>query len=229
MNRTIKFQLSNLKASIIYTALITYGGLGLMFGTFYLLDPSATTTISNQPIWLNLLIILAAPLFLFSIVYALWDGMISFDASLRFGTARQSYFITQLFIYIILSLLVSAAAGVSEVEWAGSASTYFAIIGENYLSLAKIVTEFLGILLLAVLTLAFYRFKAKAFIPVVVLFVLFIMTLSFSGSIESPFLFEMIINIINIVAAYKAFFVALAVVGLVGVYYLFITTTEIQD
>ncbi len=229
MNRTIKFQLSNLKASIKYSALITYGGLGLIFGINFLFDSSIITTISNQPLWLNLLSIVAAPLFLLSIVYALWDGMISFDASLRFGTSRHSYFITQLFIYIILSLLVSVAVGVSEVEWAGSASSYFTIIGENYLSLGNIVSEFLGTLLLAVLTLAFYRFKSKAFIPVIVLFVLFIMGLSFSGSAESPFLFGIIINAINIVVEYKTFFVGLAVVGLIGVYYLFISTTEVQE
>lgn len=155
--------------------------------------------------------------------------MISFDASLRFGVSRRSYFITQLLIYMVLSLLVSVAAGVSEVEWAGSASNYFTIIGENYLSLGSTVTEFLGTLLLAVLTSVFYRFKSKAFIPVIVLFVLFIMILSLSGSVESPLLFEMIIHIINVVVEYKAFFVGLAVIAMIGVYYLFISTTEIQD
>lgn len=229
MNRTIKFQLSNLKKAILYSSVISYGVLALIFSISFLFDRSVMMDISNQPIWLNLLSIVAAPLSLLSIVYALWDGTVSFDASIRFGTSRLSYFITQVFIYLILSLLVSAAAGVSEVEWTGSASNYFTTIGENYLSLGYLMSEFLGTLLLAVLTVAFYRFKSKVFIPVIVLFGLFIMILSFSVSIESPLLFKMIINIINAVVEYKAFFVSLAVAGMIGVYYLFISRTEVQD
>lgn len=50
MNRTIKFQLSNLKTSIIYSALISYGGLGLVLGIYFLFNRSVITTISSQPL-----------------------------------------------------------------------------------------------------------------------------------------------------------------------------------
>ncbi|MDE1549356.1 hypothetical protein [Jeotgalibaca caeni] len=229
MNRTIKFQLSNLKTTILYSALISYGGLALIYGIYFLYNRNAITDIFSQPIWVNLLSFIATPIFLLSITYALWDGMVSFDASIRFGTSRRSYFITQLFIYIILSVLVSAAAGISEVEWAGSASNYFTTIGKNYLSLGYIMTEFLGTLLLAILTLSFYRFKSKTLIPIVGSFGLFIMFLSLSTSIDSPFIFEIIIHIVNFVIEYRELFIGFLAAFMIGVYYLFITRTEVQD
>ena len=229
MNRTVKFQLSNIKKSLLCAVIISYVGIALTLAISYFFGQTILTSISDQPIWVTILFLIVAPLLLFSLIYTVWDGTLFFDTSIRLGVSRRTYFISQLITYSILSIFVSAATGISEVDWAGSTSNYFAIIGKEYLSLAYIVYEFLGTLLLASFTLAIYRFKSKIFIPIAVLFALFVLTISSLGSIESPFIFEMIINTIDFITVYKAFFTAAILAGLIGVYYFFISTTEVQD
>lgn len=229
MNRTIKLKLSNIKKSLLYAVIISYAGIAFTLAISYFYGYNILTSISNQPIWLTILFLIEAPLLLFSLIYAVGDGTLFFDTAIRLGASRRTYFISQLIIYSILSIFVSAATGISEVDWAGSASNYFAIIGKEYLSLGNVVNEFLVTLLVAVFTLAIYRFKSKIFIPIAVLFTLFILTISSLGSIESPFIFEMIINTIEFIIAYKTVFTAAILAGLIGVYYFFISTTEVQD
>ena len=229
MNRTIKFQLNNVKTSYLFSALISYGGLGLFWLVAYLLDPSILEGMTSQPFWLNALSVIIAPFTFLSIMYALFDGLMFFDTAIRFGVSRTSYFITQLVVYIILSLLLSFATGVTEVMWAGSVGNYFTAIGENYLSLGHIAGEFTDSLALAIMMLGIYRFKGKAFIPVVAVFGLALMVVSFAGATGNSAFIQVFVNAFVWFTNNQT--IALGLIGalLIGVYYLFITKTEVQD
>lgn len=231
MNRTIKFQLSNVKHTYLIAALLAYGAMGLFYVIAVLFDQGVLSSISNEPIWLTILSLIAAPFTFLGIMYALFDGLMFFDSSIRFGISRTSYFITQMFVFIILTLLLSFATGMSEVEWTGTASTYFTEISTNFLSIENLVREFIEILIFAVGMLAIYRFKWKAFIPVILLIgsAVFVFSVIVYQSTQNTFFSEWVLNTARVVLENKEIFVSLLVAGLIGAYYLFVTRIEVQD
>lgn len=229
MNRTFKFQLSNLKKSALTAAIISYGISGLFLLFLYLIDPKIFDEFLSKPLWLNIFVGVTAPLSFLGLLYAIWDGLMFFDTAIRFGVSRRTYFIVQIITYALLAVLVALATGAVEVEWTGVTSVYWATLGDNYLTLGKIIGEFIKLLLVASGLLALYRYKAKAFIPGAVLFGLFIFIVSFSASTENPAYFIMILNTLAFVNQNLALFTGIVTAMVIGVYYLFITTTEVQD
>ena len=114
MNRTIKFHLSNIKKIYLYAALFTYGTLALFWLIAFLFDaPEIVSNMPIQPTWLVLLTLVFMPFTMLSLLYAIYDGLIFFDTSLRFGVSRQSYFITKLIIYVGLTLMLVIGNGLT--------------------------------------------------------------------------------------------------------------------
>ena len=229
MNRTLKLQLSNLKQSLFIAAIISYGVNGLFLLFLYLVDSNIFADALSKPLWLNVFVGVVAPLSFLGVLYALWDGLMYLDTAIRFGISRRSYFVSQIIIYAFLAVLLALASGATEVEWTGVTSAYWAALGENYLSLGNIVGEFLQMLLIASGLIAFYRYKAKAFIPGAVLVGLFVIIASFAWNAESPASFMIILNTINFINQNLTLFTGIITVVVIGVYYLFVTTTEVQD
>lgn len=229
MNRTLKLQLSNLKKTLFIAAIISYGAIGLFLLFLYLMDSNIFADALSKPLWLNIFVGVVAPLSFLGLMYAIWDGLMFFDTAIRLGISRRSYFIVQIIIYALLSVLLALATGAAEVEWTGVTSVYWATLGDNYLTLGKIIGEFINLLLVASGLLALYRYKAKAFIPGAVLFGLFIMIVSFTSNTENPAYFIMIINAITFINQNLELFIGIFTLIVMGVYYLFITTTEVQD
>lgn len=153
-----------------------------------------------------------------------------FDTALRFGISRKSYFITQLIIYILITLLTVFAGGLTETAWTGTASTYFAAIGENYFSIVNIASEFILTIALAIGVLAVYRFKVKALIPLIFVgpALGIIIGASFSIS-ENTFIVDRIIDIAEFVINNQELSSIFLIAVLIGIYYLFISKTEVQD
>lgn len=231
MNRTIKFQLSNIKKAYSYSALINYGVLALFWLIAFLFDgPEFVSNMTMQPLWLNIVTLLFIPFTFLALLYALFDGLMFFDTSLRFGISRKSYFITQLIIYVLLTLLLVFADGLTEVVWTGTASTFFAEISENYFSLGNMLNEFIKMIALAIGMLAVYRFKVKALIPLIFIGPMLgiIAGVSYSVS-ENTFMIDVIINIIEFVINNPEISAALVMAVLIGIYYLCITKIEVQD
>lgn len=229
MNRTLKLQLSNLKKSALIAAMISYGANGLFLLILHLIDPTIFVDALSNPIWLNVFVGVTAPLSFLGLLYAIWDGLMFFDTAVRFGISRRLYFIVQIILYALLAVLLALAAGATQVEWTGVTSTYWTTLGENHLSLGDIVGEFIKVLVIASGFLAVYRYKGKAFIPGVVLFGLFIFIVSFALNAESPAYSIIILNTIAFVNQHIAIFTGIVAAIAVGVYYLFITRTEVQD
>lgn len=235
MKRTITFQLSNLKTTFLYSALITYGIMGLGLLVAFLVSTSLNQSIDSlmfdQPVWLLLVSLISAPFTFALILYAFFDGLMFFDTSLRMGVPRKQYFLSQVPVYIILTLLYAFATAVTEVEWNGSVSSYFSTISENYLTIGYVVNQFIQGLFIALLTLAVYRFKLKAFLVGIIAFFLFITVgpiLAFRSAGDTG-LIDVIMNLIQLIIDYQEVFVALLLAGMLGIYYLFITKTEVQD
>lgn len=235
MKRTITFQLSNLKTIFLYSALINYGVMGLGLLIAFLVSTSMNQSIDslmfNQPVWLLLISFISVPFTIFLILYAFFDGLMFFDTSLRLGVPRKQYFLSQVPIYIILTLLYAFATAVAEVEWNGSASSYFTTISENYLTIGYVVSQFILSFFFALLTLAVYRFKIKAFIIGIIAFFLFMTVgpvLAYRSMGDSG-LIDVVMNLVQLIVDYREVFVALLVAGMLGIYYLFITKTEVQD
>lgn len=235
MKRTLTFQLSNLKTTYFYSALFTYGFMALGLLIAFLVSSSVNQSVDslmfNQPVWLFLISFISAPFTMVLMLYALFDGLMFFDTSLRFGVSRKQYFISQVPVYIILSLLNAFATALTEVEWAGSTSNYFSTISQNYLTLGYIGSQFMGSILLALLALAVYRFKFKAFITGIILFGIFTMVGSFSlfSFMGNPEILETIGEVLQLIVDYQEVFAALVAAGMLGIYYLFVTKTEVQD
>lgn len=229
MNRTLKLQLSNLKQSVFMAAIISYGLNGLFLLFLYLIDSNIFADALSKPFWLNVFVGVVAPLSFLGVLYALWDGLMYLDTAIRFGISRGSYFVFQIIIYAFLAVLLALSSGAAEVEWTGVTSAYWATLGDNYLTFGNIVGEFLQMLLIASALVAFYRYKAKVFIPGAVLFGLFMLIVSFTSNTENPTYFMMIINTITFVNQNLVLFTGIITVIAIGVYYLFITTTEVQD
>lgn len=61
MNRTIKFQLSNIKKSYLFAALFSYGAVALFYLIALLFDQGALSDLSAQPLWLSALFLVAGP------------------------------------------------------------------------------------------------------------------------------------------------------------------------
>lgn len=230
MNRTIKFQLSNIKKSFLFAALISYGAVALFYLIAILFDPAALSDFSAQPLWLSVLSLVAGPFTFLPILYALWDGLMFFDTALRFGISRKSYFITQLIIYVLFTLLLVFADGLTGSAWTGTASTYFAAIGENYFSIVNIASEFIQTIALAIGMLAVYRFKVKALIPLIFVgpTLGIIIGASFSIS-ENTFIADRIIAIAEFVINNQELSAVFLIAVLVGIYYLLISKMEVQD
>ena len=229
MERTLKFQLSNVKKTFLFGALISYVGVALFLIFAYSFDPSGVIDIGALPIWLQLLSAGIVPFTFMATLYALWDGLMYFDSAIRFGIPRHTYFITQLIIHFILALLMAFATGVTEVPWLGSTSLYFKTLGENYLSFVPIMSEFTEVLSLAVLMLAIYRFKAKVFIPIAIVFGIFTMTISYTVIADSEPIFGLLFKFAEMVMNNKEIFASLLAAIVIGIYYLFVTKTEVQD
>lgn len=230
MNRTIKFQLSNIKKSYLFAALFSYGAVALFYLIALLFDQGALSDLSAQPLWLSALFLVAGPFTFLPILYAVWDGLMFFDTALRFGISRKSYFITQVIIYILITLLTVFAGGLTETAWTGTASTYFAVIGENYFSIVNIASEFILTIALAIGVLAVYRFKVKALIPLIFVgpALGIIIGASFSIS-ENTFIVDRIIAIAEFVINNQELSAVFLIAVLIGIYYLFISKTEVQD
>lgn len=231
MNRTIKFHLSNIKKIYLYAALFTYGTLALFWLIAFLFDaPEFVSNMTIQPTWLVLLTLVFMPFTMLSLLYAIYDGLIFFDTSLRFGVSRQSYFITQLIIYVGLTLMLVIGNGLTEIPWTGATTTYFSQLATDYLSFGNIAIEFIKILAIGIIMLAVYRFKVKALIPFIFLGPLLGIVVGASFSIsENTFIIDTIINLAEFVINNQELSVILLIAALTGIYYLFITKTEVQD
>lgn len=228
MNRTIKFQLSNVKTTFSYAAMLAYGFLAFFLVIALIFDPGVLGAVSNLPLWLTILMYAVTPFTFLVIIYVIFDGLMFFDTSLRFGISRKNYFVTQIFIYIILSGLLSFATGVTKTEWTGAASSYFSAIGQNYLSIDNLTDEFIRSLAIATMALAFYRFKAKAIIAGILLYGFF-MFVAVAVSLGDSIFFERIGNIVVMIVENPEMFTVIYTVLLISVYYLFVTKIEVQD
>lgn len=232
MNRTFKFHLSNVKKSLLYAALITYGITTFFLIVSFSFDGGVE---SSQPLWLEVLRFIVAPFTLVTILFAMYDGFMFFDSSLRFGLSRKTYFINMILTYVIFSFLLSFATGISEVNWFDmntlTASNYFSIVAERYLSVGYLLSDFIGTLLIAILALAIYRFKLKSFVIGIFLFSFVMMAISFSGTLvmgDSEFV-NTIIQVGKFIVEYQNSIRGFIAVGMIGIYYLFVTRFEVQD
>lgn len=231
MNRTIKFQLSNIKKSYLYAALFTYGAMAIVYIIAFLTNTNLVSNTSQQPIWLIVLGLVFAPFTFLAIMYALFDGLMFFDTSLRFGISRKSYFITQLIIYVFLTLMLAIGSGLSEIAWTGTTATYFSQIATDYLSVSNLAFEFFEILGLGVIMVAIYRFKMKAIIPVILAgpVVALISLVLVIGPDENSIMVQIIFKIADFVIKNPEITGGILIAALTSIYYLFITKIEIQD
>lgn len=231
MNRTIKFQLSNIKESYLYAALFSYGTL-ILFNVVALLIDGAefVSNMTTQPIWLVLVTLFFAPFTILAVFYALFDGLMFFDTSLRFGVSRKSYFMTQLITYVFLTLMLAIGNGLTEVAWTGTTATFFSQIATEYLTIGNLASEFILTLGLGIIMLAVYRFKVKALIPVVFIGPLFGIFIGASFSIsENTFLVDRMIDVAEFIMNNPELSAGILIAAMIGIYYLFITKTEVQD
>ena len=231
MNRTIKLQLLNLKKAYYYSAVTIYGFI-LLFWTIALLfdGPEFVSNMTTHPTWLSVLTFLLSPFTLMGFLYPVFDGLMFFDTALRFGVSRRNYFMGSVLIYVFLTIIDTFATGLSELSWTGSTPTYFAEIGEQYLSIGNLVWEFIPMLGLGLLMLAFYRFKGKAFIVVgltvpILLFTPLVILRDASNSTVINF----VLPVVELIAENSELFIGLFIAGMIGIYYLFISKTEVQD
>ena len=231
MNRTIKLQLLNLKKAYYYSAVTIYG-LILLFWTIALLfdGPEFVSNMTTHPTWLSVLTFLLSPFTLMGFLYPVYDGLMFFDTALRFGVSRRNYFMGSVLIYVFLTIIDAFATALSELSWTGSTPTYFAEIGEQYLSIGNLVWEFILMLGLGLLMLAFYRFKGKAFIVVgltvpILLFTPLVILRDASNSTVINFF----LPVVELIAENNELFIGLFIAGMIGIYYLFISKTEVQD
>ncbi|HZK47952.1 MAG TPA: hypothetical protein VFC64_08575 [Atopostipes sp.] len=231
MNRTIKLQLLNLKKAYYYSAVTTYGVIILFWVIALLVDgPEFVSNMTAHPTWLSVLTFLLSPFTLMGFLYPVFDGLMFFDTALRFGVSRRNYFMGSVLIYVFLTIIDVFATGLSELSWTGSTPTYFAEIGEQYLSIGNLVWEFIPMLGLGLLMLAFYRFKGKAFIVVgltvpILLFTPLVILRDASNSTVINFF----LPVVELIAENSELFTGLFIAGMIGIYYLFISKTEVQD
>ena len=231
MNRTIKLQLLNLKKAYYYSAVTTYGVIILFWVIALLFDgPEFVSNMTAHPTWLSVLTFLLSPFTLMGFLYPVFDGLMFFDTALRFGVSRRNYFMGSVLIYVFLTIIDAFATGLSELSWTGSTPTYFAEIGEQYLSIGNLVWEFILMLGLGLLMLAFYRFKGKAFIVVgltvpILLFTPLVILRDASNSTVINFF----LPVVELIAENNELFIGLFIAGMIGIYYLFISKTEVQD
>lgn len=231
MNRTIKLQLLNLKKAYYYSAVTTYGVIILFWVIALLVDGAEfVSNMTAHPTWLSVLTFLLSPFTLMGFLYPVFDGLMFFDTALRFGVSRRNYFMGSVLIYVFLTIIDVFAAGLSELSWTGSTPTYFAEIGKQYLSISNLVWEFIVLLGLGLLMLAFYRFKGKAFIVVgltvpILLFTPLVILRDASNSTVINFF----LPVVELIAENNELFIGLLIAGMIGIYYLFISKTEVQD
>lgn len=229
MNRTIKFQASNLKAVLLTSTYLVLGfiALGIIIGLVY--DPFIFDSMRSNPAWLTFISLIAMPFSAMLILYPMSDGMMYFDSALRFGISRKSYFRTQMVTYGVLAVLSAFASGLSEVEWTGTAASYFSTIARKYLTLEGIFSEFTIMLLVASLALSYYRYKSKAFIPLVFVFMVGSLALAWLRAF-TPTVFEegAIFSILEFLSKYMQVIIGFFQIGVIFVYYLFVTRFEIQ-
>ena len=231
MNRTIKLQLLNLKKAYYYSAVTTYGVIILFWVIALLVDGAEfVSNMTAHPTWLSVLTFLLSPFTLMGFLYPVFDGLMFFDTALRFGVSRRNYFMGSVLIYVFLTIIDAFATGLSELSWTGSTPTYFAEIGEQYLSIGNLVWEFILMLGLGLLMLAFYRFKGKAFIAVgLIIPVLLFTPLVIFRDVDSSSIMNLVLPVVELIAENSELFTGLFIAGMIGIYYLFISKTEVQD
>ena len=231
MNRTIKLQLLNLKKAYYSSAVTIYGVIILFWVIALLVDGAEfVSNMTAHPTWLSVLTFLLSPFTLMGFLYPVFDGLMFFDTALRFGVSRRNYFMGSVLIYIILTIIDVFATGLSELSWTGSTPTYFAEIGKQYLSISNLVWEFIVLLGLGLLMLAFYRFKGKAFIAVgLIIPVLLFTPLVIFRDVDSSSIMNLVLPVVELIAENNELFIGLLIAGMIGIYYLFISKTEVQD
>ena len=231
MNRTIKLQLLNLKKAYYYSAVTTYGVIILFWVIALLFDgPEFVSNMTTHPTWLSVLTFLLSLFSLLGFLYPVFDGLMFFDTALRFGVSRRNYFMGSVLIYVFLTIIYAFAAGLSELSWTGSTPTYFAEIGEQYLSIGNLVEAFILMLGLGLLMLAFYRFKGKAFIVVGLTVPILLFTpLVIFRVVDSSLIMNLVLPVVELIAENSELFTGLFIAGMIGIYYLFISKTEVQD
>ena len=231
MNRTIKLQLLNLKKAYYYSAVTTYGVIILFWVIALLFDgPEFVSNMTAHPTWLSVLTFLLSPFTLMGFLYPVFDGLMFFDTALRFGVSRRNYFMGSVLIYVFLTIIDAFATGLSELSWTGSTPTYFAEIGEQYLSIGNLVWEFILMLGLGLLMLAFYRFKGKAFIVVGLTVPILLFTpLVIFRDVDSSSIMNLVLPVVELIVENNELFIGLFIAGMIGIYYLFISKTEVQD
>ena len=231
MNRTIKLQLLNLKKAYYYSAVTTYGVIILFWVIALLVDgPEFVSNMTAHPTWLSVLTFLLSPFTLMGFLYPVFDGLMFFDTALRFGVSRRNYFMGSVLIYVFLTIIDAFATGLSELSWTGSTPTYFAEIGEQYLSIGNLVEDFILMLGLGLLMLAFYRFKGKAFIVVGLTVPILLFTpLVILRDVSNSTVINFSLPVVELIAENSELFTGLFIAGMIGIYYLFISKTEVQD
>lgn len=177
---------------------------------------------------MTVLTIILLPFPFFTVVYAMWDGLMYFDSAIRFGISRKSFFWRQLRLYVLFAILLPLTKAMNQISWTGSLGSYFSKIGKNAFSIEKITIELISLLFLAIVMLAIYRYKTKIFIVPLILTGLIALAGSFSFSNNQSFYFNLTIPIWSQIVNHKDLFFILAAAGLIGIYYLFITKIEIQ-
>ena len=232
MKRTLTLRKIQLLESLKYSVYIVLGLLLLailIMVASYLTGGGMNFNHSSSPLFLDILGTLALLFSCLTFIIPISDGTSHFDAALRFGLNRKYYFITNVFVYLILAGLSLFFTPIlkMDLEWTGSALSYIESTF-NQLNWTHYFMTLDKILLYALVSYAFYKFGWKILIPIIA--IPFISGLLADAVSSSNILNNMdwIMKMIDFISNHLTEMLGLVSVFLFSIYYLFINRFDAQ-
>lgn len=223
MERTIKLRGLQIKDTLILSTKFTliFMAITLIFGLLLIFGVSNANNVDfawqQFQLWdvispfLNFYITIFVGMLIFS------DGWSHFDTSLRFGISRKSYFSINLIIYTLIAAIPTLLNRPEFIAVSGGGNAQSPIV-------VSFLAEFNRILIFALLTYGFYKFKFKFLFMLLGGFIFISVFFGFIAANFGEFIISQILTNIN-----PTIFSLIGAVILGGIYYYCVTHIDIQN
>lgn len=227
MQRVLTLRFEQLKGIFLNSLLITLGFTVVGIIINFLVNGQLNELLSTDKLIENIGNFVWMTFTFFMLITCISDGTSNFDSALRFGVSRRQYFMTNMLIMVIFTLMEVLYQVIFEGGYSGSFffSTNMLTGGVTF---QNVLISFLSTILLAIFGYLYYRYGAKIYIIAFLLpFVLGITAGVLPGVMDSHLMVRLI-NALNIVVKYINWILSAISLLFVGAYYHLIMKTEIK-
>ena len=228
MNRAIKLRTFQLLHDSKWPTLVALFGIAVTIVDQIFFKSITSNTFHNYPLLINILDGILGIVSFNIFMWPIFDGASHFDSALRFGISRKHYFIINIILYFLSTVVNIMIKSLNGIPWQGSYAKYFEPIWQQ-MNIDNILGNFIIILMIAIFIYGYYKFGWKIFLTLLIIPILAMLTSGLSSIESLMFIYQKLVEIGKFIEQYALYLQIITTIILLAIYYLCITKFEIRD